>query len=94
MRVRWTIDATDDLEQRSPRNGLQPPAELPSTSFKALTPLTRFRTGAARVVLRVHVELVLSPLPFVAVYEVHEHEVQVLRLLHGAPKMAAGIARV
>lgn len=29
-------------------------------------------------------ELVLTPLPFIAVYEVHDDEVQVLRLLHGA----------
>jgi toxin ParE1/3/4 len=29
-------------------------------------------------------ELVLAPLPFVAVYEVLENEVQVLRILHGA----------
>jgi len=55
MRVRWTIEATDDLEQ-----------------------------------IAEYIALVLSPLPFVAVYEVHEQEVQVLRILHGAQRWPPG----
>jgi len=57
------------------------------TSLSAGVRLPFGRAGALRV--DGTRELVLAPLPFIAVYEVHQEEVQVLRLLHGAQSWPA-----
>lgn len=96
MRVRWTTDAADDLEricdyiaETSPDSARR----IARTIVEGVASLRAFpnrgRTGRVDGTR----ELVFAPLPFVAVYEVHE-EVQVLRVLHGAqqwpPRQEAG----
>ena len=89
MRVRWTMDAADDLERicdfiaqdrpESARRVAQSVIERTGT-LETFPHLGRAgRVSGTR-------EIAFPPLPFVAVYEVVEghDEVWVLRILHGA----------
>ena len=86
MRVRWTTPAADDLERICDHIAETSPdtaRRVAQTVVGGIASLNAFpnrgrpgRVGGTR-------EFVFVPLPFVAVYEVHE-EVQVLRILHGA----------
>ena len=89
MRVHWTIDAAEDLERiydfiaedrpESARRVAQDILE----AVKALTTLAnRGRPGRVEGTR----ELVLTPLPFLAIYEVDREQVRVLRILHGAQR--------
>ena len=93
MRVRWTLDAADDLEQIAEYIA----AERPETArrialdiVQGVDALDAFPNRGRPGRVEGTRELVLSPLPFVAVYEVHQHEVQVLRILHGAQRWPPG----
>jgi toxin ParE1/3/4 len=86
MRVRWTTDAADDLERICDYVARERPEAARRLAFDVLSAIeglrtfpNRGRTGRVQGTR----ELVLTR-PFVAVYEVHEEEVQVLRILHGA----------
>jgi addiction module RelE/StbE family toxin len=92
MRVRWTADAADDLERISDYIAEDRPVTARRIALDIIrsvdalgTSPNRGRQGRAEGTR----ELVLAPLPFVAVYEVHDDEVQILRLLHGAQKWPA-----
>lgn len=94
MRVRWTMDAADDLERicdyiaesrpESARRVAQSVVERIGTleTFPHLG-----RPGRVRGTR----EIAFPPLPFVAIYEVREEEIVVLRILHGALTMAAAV---
>lgn len=87
MRARWTTDAADDLERicdyisedrpESARRVAR--AIVEGVGALKLFP-NRGRPGRVDNTR----ELVFSALPFVAVYEVHDREVRMLRILHGA----------
>jgi toxin ParE1/3/4 len=86
MRVRWTTNAADDLERICDDIAESHPESarrIAQTIVEGVAALHTFpnrgRTGRVEGTR----ELVFVPLPFVAVYEVHE-DVQVLRILHGA----------
>ena len=86
MRVRWTTDAADDLEricddisETSPDSARR----IARTIVEGVASLRAFPNRGRIGRVDGTRELVFAPLPFVAVYEVHE-EVQVLRVLHGA----------
>lgn len=87
MRVRWTSDAADDLERISdyiaedrPETARRIALDIVRSVDALETFPNRGRPGRVEDTR----ELVLAPLPFIAVYEVGEQEVQVLRILHGA----------
>ena len=87
MRVRWTSDAADDLERISeyiaedrPETARRIALDIIQSVDALETFPNRGRPGRVEDTR----ELVLAPLPFIAVYEVGEQEVQVLRILHGA----------
>jgi addiction module RelE/StbE family toxin len=87
MRVRWTTDAADDLERicdylaESRPGSARRVAEAIVEGLAALVTFpNRGRAGRVEGTR----ELVFVSLPFVAVYEVHADDVQVLRILHGA----------
>ena len=89
MRVRWSSDAADDVERISDYVA----ADRPETALRIALDVVRrvdaldtFPDRGRLGRVQGTRELVLTPLPFVAVYEVHEGEVQVLRILHGAQK--------
>ena len=92
MRVRWTIPAADDLEricdfiaEDRPQSARRVAQEIVD-AVKALSTLpNRGRPGRVEATR----ELVLTPLPFVAVYEIVGEEVRVLRVLHGAQRWPA-----
>jgi toxin ParE1/3/4 len=86
MRVRWTTDAADDLERicdyiaESSPDSARRIAQLIVEGVGSLNTFpNRGRPGRVEGTR----ELLFTPLPFVAVYEVHQ-EVEVLRILHGA----------
>jgi toxin ParE1/3/4 len=63
--------------------GRTPPGALHWRFCEPSAPLTHFRTEGRPGRVEGTRELVLAPPPFVAVYEVLENEVQVVRILHG-----------
>lgn len=87
MRVRWTIDAADDLERISDYVADDRPETARRIALdivRSIDALDTFPNRGRPGRVEDTRELVLSPLPFVAVYEVHEQEVWVLRILHDA----------
>jgi toxin ParE1/3/4 len=89
MRVRWTADAADDLERISDYIAEDRPVtarRIALDIIRSVDALDTFPNRGRPGRVEGTRELVLAPLPFVAVYEVHGDEVQVLRLLHGAQK--------
>lgn len=87
MRVRWTTDAADDLEricdyiaEAQPDSARLVAQEIVQGVGALETFPNRGRPGRVEGTR----ELALVPLPFVAVYEVHQKDVRVLRILHGA----------
>ena len=86
MRVRWTAEAADDLQgicDYVARERPEAARKLALDILHAIEGLRAFpnrgRTGRVEGTR----ELVLTG-PFLAVYEVGEEEVRVLRILHGA----------
>ena len=89
MRVRWTTDAADDLERicdhiaRDRPDSARRVAQSVVERIDSLETLPRLgRVG------RVHGtrEIAFPPLPFVAIYELREEQIIVLRILHGAQR--------
>jgi addiction module RelE/StbE family toxin len=89
MRVRWTTDAADDLEricdyivQSRPDSARR----VAQSVIERIGTLETFphlgRPGRVQGTR----EIAFPPLPFVAVYEVHEEQIVVLRILHGAQR--------
>ena len=89
MRVRWTLPAAEDLEhicdfiaEERPQSARRVAQDI-LAAVKSLSTLpNRGRPGRVEGTR----ELVLTPLPFVAIYEVEDEEVRVLRVLHGAQR--------
>ena len=87
MRLRWTTDAADDLQgicdyiAESRPDSAQRIAQAVVQGIAALNAFpNRGRPGRVEGTR----ELVFPSLPFIAIYEVHDDDVQVLRILHGA----------
>jgi addiction module RelE/StbE family toxin len=87
MRVRWTTDAANDLERICDYIAESRPEaarRVAQSVVERIGTLETFphlgRSG------RVHGtrEIAFPPLPFVAIYEVREDQIVVLRVLHGA----------
>jgi toxin ParE1/3/4 len=86
MRVRWTTDAADDLERICDYVARERPEAARRLALHVLRVIEGLRTfpnrGRPGRVQGTR-ELMLAR-PFLAVYEVGEQEVQILRILHGA----------
>ena len=89
MRVRWTTDAADDLERicdyiaQSRPESARPVAQSIVERIGTLETFPHLgRPG------RVHGtrEIAFPPLPFVAIYEVREEQIILVRILHGAQR--------
>lgn len=86
MRVRWTTDAADDLERICDYVARERPEVAGRLAFdvlRAIEGLRAFPNRGRPGRVQGTRELVLTG-PFLAVYEVREEDVQVLRILHGA----------
>jgi toxin ParE1/3/4 len=87
MQIRWSPEAADDFEsairrilQDKPTNA-QRVAQIIYDRIAALTTFpNRGRAGRIEGTR----ELVIVPLPFIAVYRVKDEFVEIVRLIHGA----------
>lgn len=87
MRVRWTGPAVDDIE--AIRRHILPhnPAAaqtVAKASVAAAADLSKFPARGRPGRLSGTRELVVARLPFVIVYRIREHDVQILRVVHTA----------
>ena len=89
MRVRWTTDATDDLERICDYIALNRPDSARRVAQSVVERIGELRTfpriGRSGRVAGTR-EIAFPPLPYIAVYEIldQQDEVRVLRILHGA----------
>ena len=92
MRVRWTTDAADDLERICDYVARERPEaarRLALDVLRVIEGLRAFPNRGRPGRVQGTRELVLAR-PFLAVYEVGEQEVQILRILHGAQQWPVG----
>ena len=89
MRVRWTTDAADDLERICDYIAESRPESARRVAQSVVERLGTLETfphlGRPGRVQGTR-EVVFPPLPFVAVYEVRDEQIIVLRILHGAQR--------
>jgi len=90
MRIRWTEPAAHDLtgicDYTQEHNGPDAARKLAVRIYEAVDSLSQFphlgrlgRKPGTR-------ELVLTGLPFLAIYRVHNDVIEIARILHGARK--------
>ena len=89
MRVRWTTDAADDLERICDDIAESRPESARRVAQSVVERIGTLETFAhlgrpGRV--RGTREIAFPPLPFIAIYEVRDEQVIVLRILHGAQR--------
>ncbi len=87
MRVRWSMRAADDLAyivERVRADNAAAAQRVAQTIFDGVIALrvmpNRGRVGRAEDTC----ELVFSPLPYIAVYEIVDRQVRILRIRHAA----------
>jgi len=87
MQVRWTMAAATDLEnianflfERTPANAPRLIRQIYGTGLSLTDFPSRGRPGKKEGTR----ELVLSPLPYIIVYQVRQDTVYVVRILHSA----------
>ncbi|HEX2460413.1 MAG TPA: type II toxin-antitoxin system RelE/ParE family toxin [Vicinamibacterales bacterium] len=89
MRVRWTTDAADDLERICDYIAQDRPdsaRRVAQSVVERIDSLETFpRLGRVGRVYGTR-EIAFPPLPFVAIYELREEQIIVLRILHGAQR--------
>jgi toxin ParE1/3/4 len=93
MRVRWTTDAAEDLERICDYIATSRPSaaqKVAATIVRGIADLEAFPHLGRHGRVEGTRELTFVSLPFLAVYEVHPDEVQVLRILHGAQQWPPG----
>ena len=93
MRVRWTTDAADDLERICDFIAENRPVAARGVAQSIVERIGTLETfphiGRPG---RVHGtrEIAFPPLPFIAIYEVREEQIVLLRILHGAQQWPPG----
>jgi toxin ParE1/3/4 len=89
MRVRWTTDAADDLERICDYIAESRPESAQRVAQSVVDRIGTLETfphlGRPGRVQGTR-EIAFPPLPFLAVYEIREEQVIVLRILHGAQR--------
>jgi toxin ParE1/3/4 len=88
MEVRWSMPAADDLEricERIERDNPEAARRVARTIYDGCARLKDFpQLGRASSRMPGWRELVFAPLPYIAVYQVTEHSVEISRIFHGA----------
>jgi toxin ParE1/3/4 len=89
MQLRWTEEAADDLEhiteylfENAPGRAAELVREIYNAPFALLAFPYRGRPGKKEGTR----ELVLSPLPYIVVYQITGEVIHIARILHGAQK--------
>ncbi len=89
MLLRWTEDAADDLGRIADYLDAHAPeraADLVRTLYNAPSDLLTFPNRGRVGKKEGTREFVLSPLPYIVVYQVRDDVIFVVRILHGAQK--------
>ena len=88
MEVRWSLPAAEDLElicERIERDNPEAASRVARTVYEGCARLKDFPyLGRASSRMAGRRELVFSLLPYIAVYRVTEHAVEISRIYHGA----------
>lgn len=88
MEVRWSLPAAEDLErvcERIERDSPEAARRVARTIYDSCTNLKDFpHHGRASTRMAGRRELVFSVLPYIVVYQVTEHVVEISRIFHGA----------
>jgi toxin ParE1/3/4 len=88
MEVRWSSFAAEDLEricERIERDNPEAARRIARTVYEGCAGLKDFpHRGRASIRLPGRRELVFSSLPYIVVYQVTEHAVEISRIFHGA----------
>ena len=89
MELRWTEEAAADLEHITDylfQNAPERAAELVRGIYNAPAALLTFPSRGRAGKKEGTRELVLSPLPYVVVYQISGEVIHIVRILHGAQK--------
>lgn len=87
MRIRWTTRAADDLAgivEHIRKDNPEAARRVAQTIFDGIAGLRTFPNRGRQGLVENTRELVLTPWPYIAVYEILNDQVQVLRIRHGA----------
>ncbi len=87
MEVRWSIPAVEDLERiltRIEKDNPTAAREVVKTIYNGCEALKDFPHRGRPGRMEGRRELVFSPLPYIAVYQVKEYAVEISRIYHGA----------
>jgi toxin ParE1/3/4 len=87
MRIRWTTDAANDLENIVGYLHREHASAAPAvvrTIFDAITTLTRFPNRGRPGTVQGTRELVVPTLPYIVVYSTTDEVVQLLHVFHAA----------
>jgi plasmid stabilization system protein ParE len=88
MEIRWSLPAAEDLERicaRIDRDNSEAAYRVARTVYDGCARLKDFpHLGRASGRMAGRRELVFPPLPYIAVYRVTEHAVEISRVFHGA----------
>lgn len=89
MELRWTEEAANDLEHITDylfENAPGRAAEIVREIYDAPSGLLMFPSRGRRGKQEGTRELVLSPLPYIVVYQIAGDVIHIVRILHGAQK--------
>ncbi len=88
MEIRWSLPAAEDLEhicERIERDDPEAARRVAQTIYEGCARLKDFpNLGRASSRISGRRELVFSPLPYIVVYQVTQHAVEISRIFHGA----------
>jgi plasmid stabilization system protein ParE len=88
MKVRWSLPAAEDLERicdRIQRDSPEAARRVAKTVYDGCAQLRDFpNLGRASGRMTGRRELVFAPLPYIVVYQIKEHSVEISRIFHGA----------
>jgi len=88
MEVRWSLPAAEDLEricERIERDNPDAARRVARTIYDGCSRLKDFpHLGRASSRMPGRRELVFPPLPYIAVYRLAKHAVEISRIFHGA----------
>ena len=88
MEIRWSLPAAEDLErifERIERDSPEAARRVAQTIYDGCAKLNDFpNIGRASSRMAGRRELVFSPLPYIVIYQVTQHAVEISRIFHGA----------
>lgn len=87
MQIRWSPEAADDFEAAIRRILQDNPTNAPRVAqiiYDRIAALTTFPNRGRGGRIEGTRELVIAPLPFIAVYRIKGEFVEIVRVIHGA----------